>query len=143
MQALDDQCLDQDLCCVPCEDRPDPTDVEEGKSAGSGHSSDVGGTGQSVPGIMPRFLAVSEGDTLTSSTVTERSMQVSVFSRDEEEFSFTKFEFEVMCSCPSGDVCQTFRDARCNVSFAGGWGEKRGTVDCHLQLMVMVVFLLS
>ena len=31
--------------CVLCEERPDPADVIEGKSAGSGHSSDVGAAG--------------------------------------------------------------------------------------------------
>ena len=34
-----------------------------------------------------------------------------VFPQDEEEFSLHKVEFEVMCSCPSRDVCQTFWDA--------------------------------
>ena len=48
VQAEDDQCLDQELCCIFCEERPDPADVVDGKSAGSGHSSDVGGQGQSV-----------------------------------------------------------------------------------------------
>ena len=33
-----------------------------------------------------------------------------VFPWDEEEFSFIRVEFEVMCSCPSSDFCQTFRD---------------------------------
>ena len=32
-------------------------------------------------------------------------------------------ELEVMCSCPSGDVCQTFRDEQCNVG-VGGWGNR-------------------
>ena len=40
--------MDKDLRCVFCEQRPDPADVVEGKFAGSGHSSDVGGAGQSV-----------------------------------------------------------------------------------------------
>ena len=48
VQAGNDQRLDQDLCCIICEERPDPADVVEGKSAGSGHSSDVGGVGQST-----------------------------------------------------------------------------------------------
>ena len=48
-------------------------DVVEGKSAGSGQSNDVRGTGQS-PRITPRFLATDEGDTVTSSTVTDRSI---------------------------------------------------------------------
>ena len=38
-----------------------------------------------------------------------------IFSRDEEEFTFTKVELEVMRSCPSGEFCQTFRDAHCNM----------------------------
>ena len=52
-----------------------------------------------------------------------------VFSRDEEEFSFTKVEFGVMCSCPSGDVCQTFRDARFNLAIGGGWGKRQEMSD--------------
>ena len=42
-QAGDDQCMDQELCCIHCEERPDPADIVNGKSAGSGHSSDVEG----------------------------------------------------------------------------------------------------
>ena len=34
-------------CVASFEERPDPADVVEGKSTGSGHSSDVGGAGQS------------------------------------------------------------------------------------------------
>ena len=34
--------------CVVCEECPDPADVVEGKSAGLGHSGDVGGAGESV-----------------------------------------------------------------------------------------------
>ena len=48
VQAGDDQRLDQELHCIFCEERPDPADAVEGKSAGSGHSSDVGGAGQFV-----------------------------------------------------------------------------------------------
>ena len=48
VQAENDQCLDQELHCILCEERPDPADVVEGKSAGSGQSSDVGGAGQSA-----------------------------------------------------------------------------------------------
>uniref|UniRef100_A0A671TL64 S-arrestin n=1 Tax=Sparus aurata TaxID=8175 RepID=A0A671TL64_SPAAU len=66
VQAGDDQRLDQELCCVLCEERPNP-DVVEGKSAGSGHNSDV--VARSC-----RFDAVNEGDTVTSWTVTDRSM---------------------------------------------------------------------
>ena len=36
VQAGDDQRLNQELCCAFCEERPDPADVVEGKSAGSG-----------------------------------------------------------------------------------------------------------
>ena len=36
------------MCCVLCEERPDPVDFVDGKSAGSGHSSDVRGAGQSI-----------------------------------------------------------------------------------------------
>ena len=43
-----------------------------------------------------------------------------VFHRDEGEFSFTKVKFEVMHSCPSGDVCQTFQDVRRNVGVGRG-----------------------
>ena len=41
-----DQRLEKELCRVLCEERPDPVDAVEGKSAGSGHSSDVWGAGQ-------------------------------------------------------------------------------------------------
>ena len=47
-QAGDDQCLDKELRRVFCEERPDPADVVEGKSAGLCHSSDVGRAGQSA-----------------------------------------------------------------------------------------------
>ena len=50
VQAGDDQCLNQELRCVFCEERADPADVVEGKSALLGHSSDVGGAGQSIIG---------------------------------------------------------------------------------------------
>ena len=42
VQVGDDQRLDQDLCCIFCEERPDPADLLQGKSAGSGHCSDRG-----------------------------------------------------------------------------------------------------
>ena len=35
-----------------------------------------------------------------------------------------KVEPEVVRSGPSGDVCQTFRDAHCSVG-VGGWGESK------------------
>ena len=35
-------------CCVFCDERTDPVDAVEGKSAGLGHSSDVGGAEQSI-----------------------------------------------------------------------------------------------
>ena len=43
VQAGDDQHLDRELHLIFCEERPDPADVVEGKSAGLGHSSDIGG----------------------------------------------------------------------------------------------------
>ena len=48
VQAGDDQCMDQESCHIFCEERPDPADVVEGKSAGLGHSSDVWGAEESV-----------------------------------------------------------------------------------------------
>ena len=57
VQAGDDQSLDQELRCIFCEDRRDPADVVEGKSAGSGHSSDV---------VVPKLLNVDEGHTMKS-----------------------------------------------------------------------------
>ena len=45
VQARDDQYLDQELSCILCEERLDPADVVEGKSAGSGESCDVRGAG--------------------------------------------------------------------------------------------------
>ena len=100
-QAGDDQCLDQDLSCVFCEERPDPADVLEGRFAGSGHSSDVGGAGQSEDYVqVPHRWWRRFHDILNS----DWHVHVRpVFSRDEEEFRFTKAEFEVMSSCPSRD----------------------------------------
>ena len=48
VQVGDDQLLDQEVRCVFCEERPDHVHVVEGKYAESGHSSDVGGAGQSI-----------------------------------------------------------------------------------------------
>ena len=70
-QVGDDRSLEQELRCVFCEERPDPEEVVEGKSAVLGHSSGV---------VMLRLLFIDEGD--TSSTVTDRSM-LAVFSQDE------------------------------------------------------------
>ena len=42
VEAGDDTCLDQELCCFPQEEGPDPADVVESKSVGSGHCGDVG-----------------------------------------------------------------------------------------------------
>ena len=53
---------------------PDPADVVEGKSAGSDHSSDVGGEDSPSSRVTPRFLFADEGDTVISWTVTDRSM---------------------------------------------------------------------
>ena len=74
VQTGDDQCLGQAFHCIFYEERLDPADVVEDKSTGSGHSCDVGGAGQSVIEVQPRFLTVNEGETVTSSTVTDRSM---------------------------------------------------------------------
>ena len=60
--------------CVVCEECPDLADVVKGKSAGLGHS----GAGESVVEDYARFLAVSEGDIVMSSTVTDRSMVLSL-----------------------------------------------------------------
>ena len=49
--------------------------------------------------IKPRFLAVDEGDTVVSSTVTDRSREGSLSW--DEEFSVMKVELEVICSFPS------------------------------------------
>ena len=59
------QSLDKELCCVFCEERPDTADVVECKSAGLGHSSNV---------VVLRLLIIDKGHTVTSSTVTARSM---------------------------------------------------------------------
>ena len=42
-----------------------------------------------------------------------------------------KIEHEVIGSCPSGDVCQTFQEERLNVG-VGGWerGEEQLRVVC-------------
>ena len=87
----DDQSLDQELRQIFCEERLDPVDVVEGKSTGSGHSSDV---------VAQRLLVVPE-------------------------FNFSKIEFEVMCSCPSRDVCQILPDACCNMGVGGERGKER------------------
>ena len=108
VQTGDGQCLDQELRHIFCEERPDPVDVVEGKSAGSGHSSDV---------VVLRLLVIKEGHTMKSSTVTDRSMRGQSFP----EFNFSKVEFEEMCSCLWSDVCQTLPDARCNMGVGGEW----------------------
>ena len=56
--------------------------------------------------MKPRFLTVDEGDTVMCLTGTDRSV---------EKFSFMMVDLEVMCSCASGGVCQTFQDAFCNM----------------------------
>ena len=45
-------------------------------------------------------------------------------STDEEKFSFTNIEFKMMHSCPSGDVCQTFRDEHLNLGVGEGSGKR-------------------
>ena len=50
-------------------ERLDPEDIVEGKSAGLRNSND-----SRLLRIMPRFLAIN-GDTVTSSTMTERSIR--------------------------------------------------------------------
>lgn len=47
-----------------------------------------------------------------------------ILSTDEEKFSFTNVEYKVMHSCPSGDICQTFRDERLNVGVGEGSGKR-------------------
>ena len=92
--------------------------------------------------IMPRFLATDEGDTMTSSTLIDRSMQGSL-SQVEEEFSFTKVEFEMIRSCPSGDVCQIFEHARFNLAVGGGWGKKTGRVGCCLHSSGKIIHVMA
>ena len=77
----DDQCLDQELHCVFCQERLDPADVVDGKSARSGHSSDV---------VVLRLLIVDEGHTVTSSTVTDRSMRRQSFPRKTSSSVFIR-----------------------------------------------------
>ena len=48
VEAVDDECLDQELCCFLREEGSDPADVVESKSAGSGHRGDVGYAAQLV-----------------------------------------------------------------------------------------------
>ena len=116
VQAGYDQRLDQELCCILCEERPDPADVVEGKSAGLGHSGDVGGAGEFLADdhvLVPRswwrrYCYVLDGDW----QVHERA----VFPWDEEEFSFMKVELEVM----RWDACQTLWESHCNMG-VGGW----------------------
>ena len=68
--------LGQELRHVLCEERPDPADVVEGKSGD--RVTAVMLEAQDSPSwrIMPRFLNDDEGDTTTSSTVTDRSRAV-------------------------------------------------------------------
>ena len=78
--------------------------------------------------IMCKFLDVDKGDTATSSTgPREGSLSL------DEGFSFTKVEFEAMHSCPSRDVCQTFRDAHRNM------GEKDGGEEEQLGVISITV----
>ena len=52
------------------------------------------------PRITPTFLAVSEGNTLTSSTVTDRSMRRQSFP-GMKDFSYTNIELEVEAAVPA------------------------------------------
>ena len=54
--------------------KTDPVDVVEDKSPILGHSSDDGVQDSLSLRITPRFHAIDEGDTVTSWTVTGRSM---------------------------------------------------------------------
>ena len=65
VQVGDDRSLEQELRSTFCEERPDPEKIVKGKSARSGLSSDV---------VVPRLLIVDEGNTVTTSTVTVKSM---------------------------------------------------------------------
>ena len=55
-----------------------------------------------------------------------------------KEFSFSNVEFEVICSYPSGDVCQTFQDAHRNIGVGGGW-EKERTEEEQLGVFSITV----
>ncbi|KAK0141269.1 hypothetical protein N1851_021711 [Merluccius polli] len=48
VEAGDEDRLDQELCCFPREEGPDPADVVESKSAGWGHRGDVGCAAQLI-----------------------------------------------------------------------------------------------
>ena len=83
------------------EERPDPADVVEGKSAGSGHSSDVGGAGQSVAedyAHIPCSQWRQYPDILNSDWQVHAK---AVFPRDEEDFSYTNVELEVEAAVPA------------------------------------------
>ena len=69
VQAGDDQLFDQELHCFLYEERPDPAVAVEGTSAGLGVQDTLWFR------INPRFLTVDEGDTVMSSTVTDRSIR--------------------------------------------------------------------
>ena len=91
------------------------------QSEGSGPSSDVGGAGQSIVkdyAQVPRRWWRWYHDTFDS----DWQVRVrAVFPQDEEEFTFSKVEFEVMRSCPSEDV-KHFEMCR-NVGDGGRWGK--------------------
>ena len=72
VQMGDDQHLDQGLRLVICEEKPDPADVIEGKSAGSAIAVMYGVQDSPSLRVTPRFPVVDEGNTVTSSTVTDR-----------------------------------------------------------------------
>ena len=59
VEAGDDKCLDQELCCFPCEEGLDPVDVES-KSAGSGHRVMLAVQRSWSSSMTPRFLAVKD-----------------------------------------------------------------------------------
>ena len=74
VQAGDDQHLDPELHPVPCEERQDP-DVVEGNLKDCAAAEILGARDSWLSSITPRFLAVTEGDTVTSSTLTDKSLR--------------------------------------------------------------------
>ena len=84
--------LDQELCCIFCEERLDPADVVEGKSAGSGHGP--------LSRITSRNQVRAESAVLSSARVERRIWWLTV-SNEEDKLRRMRTD-ELVETAPSG-----------------------------------------